>query len=159
TMIPAPEDVPKYLDGLEFEALLHLATVFTAKERWTTVLNYLNRAQRLRPDNDDVLERLFHVYNPAKQPLNRRKILNRLRDVRKNDPQLDLYELDMVEVKNLADIERMLSEIERIMQRHPDDHRVEERAVSMVGNVIPLMGNLCDQLTEQLNKVERQVGN
>jgi len=159
TMIPAPEDVPKYLDGLEFESLLHLATVFTAKERWTTVLNYLNRAQRLRPDNDDVLERLFHVYNAAKQSNNARKVLNRLRDVRKNDPQLDLYELDMVEVKNLADIERMLSEIERILQRHPEDHRVEERAVGMVGNVIPLMGNLCDQLTEQLDKVERQVGN
>ncbi len=29
----------------------------------------------------------------------------------------------------------------------------------MVGNVIPLMGNLCDQLTEQLNKVRGQVGN
>jgi len=27
----------------------------------------------------------------------------------------------------------------------------------MVGNVIPLMGNLCDQLTEQLNKVVGQV--
>ena len=45
------------------------------------------------------------------------------------------------------------------LQRHPDDHRVNERAVSMVGNVVPLMGNLCDQLTDQLNKVLKQVGN
>jgi hypothetical protein len=62
-------------------------------------------------------------------------------------------------VKNLSDIERMLTEIEHIRRRHPDDHRVEERAVGMVGNVIPLMGNLCDQLTDQLNKVMGQVGN
>ena len=76
-----------------------------------------------------------------------------------NDPQPDLCELDLVEVKNLSDIERMLTEIEHIRRRHPDDHRVEERAVNMVGNVIPLMGNICDQLTDQLNKVMGQVGN
>ena len=29
--------------------------------------------------------------------------------------------------------------------------------MSMVGNVIPLMGNLCDQLTEQMSKVIDQV--
>ena len=44
-----------------------------------------------------------------------------------------------------------------IFARHPDDARVEERAVGLVGNVIPLMGNLCDQLTDQLGKVIDQV--
>ena len=34
---------------------------------------------------------------------------------------------------------------------------MEERAVRMVGNVIPLMGNLCDQLTNQMSKVIDQV--
>src|SRR5262249_33802793 len=48
-------------------------------------------------------------------------------------------------------------DIDRVLQRHPGDARVEERAVSMVGNVIPLMGNLCDQLTEQMGKVIDQV--
>ena len=43
------------------------------------------------------------------------------------------------------------------MKRYPDEARVEERAVSMVGNVIPLMGNLCDQLTDQMSKVIDQV--
>src|SRR5260370_20790282 len=138
---------------------MRLANTCAAKEKWNSVLNYLQRAHRLRPDDHEVLERLFHVYNHAKQPHNARKRLERLRALRPNDPQLDLYEIDLVEVKNLSDIERMLSEIERIMRRHPDDHRVEERAVNMVGNVIPLMGNLCDQLTEQLNKVVGQVKN
>jgi tetratricopeptide (TPR) repeat protein len=158
-VLPSPSDVPHYIDALEFETLLHLANVFTTRERWTTVLGYLTRAQKLRPDDGDLLERLFHVYNCARQPNNARKVLNRLRDLRPDDPQLDLYELDMVELKNLSDIERRLVEIERIMQRHPDDHRVADRAVTMVGEVIPLMGNLCDQLTDQLNKVMNQVGN
>jgi tetratricopeptide (TPR) repeat protein len=157
--MPVPPDFPRYLSALEYEAVMRLANMFAGKEKWNSVLNYLQRAHRLRPEDHDVLERLFHVYNHAKQPHNARKMLERLRALRPNDPQLDLYEIDLVEVKNLSDIERMLTEIERILRRYPDDHRVEERAVNMVGNVIPLMGNLCDQLTEQLNKVVGQVGN
>src|SRR5206468_11159113 len=93
----------------------------------------------------------------SKQRNRARKLLDDIRRLRPNDPQLDLYELDLVEVKSLSDIERLLTEIEHILRRYPDDRRVEERAVNMVGNVIPLMGNLCDQLTEQLNKVVGQV--
>jgi hypothetical protein len=62
-------------------------------------------------------------------------------------------------VKGLNDIEKLLTDIERIRRRYPDDARVEERAVGMVGNVIPLMGNLCDQLTEQMGKVVDQIRN
>ena len=37
------------------------------------------------------------------------------------------------------------------------DMRVEERAVSMAANVIPLMGRMYDQLAEQLNKIVDEV--
>ncbi len=159
TRIPTPPDVTRYVQSLEYETLIHLANTFSAKEKWPTVLNYLNRASRMRPDDPDLMERMFHVYVTSKQPNRARKVLDDLRRVRPNDPQLDLYELDLVEVKSLSDIERLLTEIEHVMRRYPDDHRVNERAVSMVGNVIPLMGNLCDQLTDQLSKVMNQVGN
>jgi tetratricopeptide (TPR) repeat protein len=155
--MPAPPDYPRYLESLEFETLVRTANLFAARERWNNTLGYLQRAHRLRPQDPDVLERMFHVYGHIKQPNNARKALDKLRAVRPDDPQLDLYELDLVEVKNLSDIERLLTEIERIMRRHPEDRRVEERAVNMVGNVVPLMGNLCEQLTEQLNKVSNQV--
>ena len=52
----------------------------------------------------------------------------------------------------------ILKEIDkRIRSRYPGEAQVEERAVRMVGDVIPLMGNLCDQLTDQLTKVLDQV--
>jgi tetratricopeptide (TPR) repeat protein len=159
TMIPTPPDVPRYTQALEYETLIHLANVFQATEKWTTVLNYLNRAARIKPEDPDLMERMFHVYVASKQPNRARKLLDDIRRLRPNDPQLDLYELDLVEVKNLSDIERLLTEIEHILRRYPDDHRVNERAVNMVGNVIPLMGNLCDQLTDQLSKVMNQVSN
>ncbi len=157
--ITAPEDVPHYQSLLLFESLCRLANSYSEKEKWPTALTYLQRAHKLQPHDADVLERLFHVYNHAKRPDNARKALEKLRELRPDDPQLDLYELDLVEVKKLDDIERLLTEIDRIRKRHPDDHRVEERAVNMVGNVVPLMGNLCDQLTDQLTKVIEQVRN
>jgi tetratricopeptide (TPR) repeat protein len=155
--LPAPRDVPSYRDALAFESLHRLATRYSEKEKWNSALGYVQRASRLRPDDPDTMERLFHLYNHAKRPEDARKVLAHLRRVRPKDPQLDLYELDLIEVKNLNDIERLLMDIDAILKQHPGDARVEERAVSMVGNVIPLMGNLCDQLTDQMSKVIDQV--
>jgi tetratricopeptide (TPR) repeat protein len=155
--LPGPPDLPRYADNLAFESLSRLAGRYSEKEKWNSALGYVQRAARLRPDDPDVMERLFHLFNHAKRPGDARRTLEQLRRLRPKDPQLDLYELDLIEVKGLNDIERLLTDIDQILKRHPGDARVEERAVSMVGNVIPLMGNLCDQLTEQMSKVVDQV--
>jgi Flp pilus assembly protein TadD len=150
-------DIPAYMETLAYEALNRLAASYTDKERWDSALAYVQRAARLRPNDGDTLERLFHLYNSAKRPRDARRTLDQLRRLRPGDPQLELYELDMIEVRGLNDIEKLLTEIDKILRRHPGDARVEERAVGMVGNVIPLMGNLCDQLTDQMSKVIDQV--
>jgi tetratricopeptide (TPR) repeat protein len=155
--LPAPSDIPDYKDALTYESLSRLASRYSEKEKWSQALGYFQRASRLRPNCPDTLERLFHLYNHNKQTNDARKTLEKLRRLRPDDPQIELYELDLIEVKNLNDIERLLMDIDTILKRHPGDLRVEERAVSMVGNVIPLMGNLCDQLTDQMSKVIDQV--
>ncbi len=157
--VPVPPDRPGYREALAFESLGRLAGRYGEKEKWSRALSYVQRAAHLRPNDADVLERLFHLYNQAKRPQDARRTLEQLRRLRPGEPQYELYELDLVEVKGLNDIERLLTEIERIRKRHPGDARVDERAVSMVGNVIPLMGNLCDQLTDQMSKVIDQVRN
>jgi hypothetical protein len=103
------------------------------------------------------MERLFHLFNQAKRPGDARRVLDQLRRLKPGEPQYDLYELDLVPPKDLNDIERLLNEIQRIRSRYPGEAQVEERAVRMVGDVIPLMGNLCDRLTEQMSKVIDQV--
>lgn len=155
--VPAPPDIPGYVDRLTYESLSRLASRYTEKEKWSSALTYVQRAAQHRPNDPDVLERMFHLYNQAKRPSEARRTLDQLRRLRPGEPQYELYELDLIEVKGLNDIERLLTDIDRIRQRYPGDARVEERAVSMVGNVIPLMHNLCDQLTEQMNKVTDQV--
>jgi Flp pilus assembly protein TadD len=157
--LPAPPHQMNYIEQLAYESVNRLAGNFAERERWPSALRYVQRCATLRPNDPDTLERLFHLYNQAKRPEEARKTLRRLRELRPGEPQHDLYELDLSEVKNLGDMERMLSDIDRIRKRHPGDARVEERAVSMVGNVIPMMGNLCDQLTDQMSKVIDQVRN
>jgi tetratricopeptide (TPR) repeat protein len=157
--VPAPPDIPGYIEHLTYESLGRLATRYSEKEKWSSALSYVQRAQHLRPNDPDTLERLFHLYNQSKRPQDARRTLESLRRLRPGEPQYELYELDLIEVKGLNDIEKLLSEIDRILKRYPNDSRVEERAVGMVGNVIPLMGNLCDQLTDQMSKVIDQVRN
>jgi tetratricopeptide (TPR) repeat protein len=154
--VPTPP-VANYRETLAYEGLNRLADSFSKKERWNTALTYLQRACRLRPQDSDALERLFHMYNQVKRPEDARRTLKRLRELRPNDPQLELYELDLREVKTLDDIEHMLSDIRKSLNRYPNDMRVEEKAVGLVANVIPLIGRMCDQYTDQLNRVVEQV--
>jgi tetratricopeptide (TPR) repeat protein len=157
--VPAPPDRPRYREMLTFESLNRLAVRYGEKEKWSSALGYVQRAQSLRPNDPTVLDRLFHLYKQAKRPQDARRTLEQLRRLRPNEPQYELYELELVEVKGLADIERQLNDIDRIRKRYPGDNRVEECAVALVANVIPLMGNLCDQLTDQMSKVIDQVRN
>jgi tetratricopeptide (TPR) repeat protein len=153
---PAPP-LPNYVEALAFEGLSRLADTCSKRERWHQSLGYLQRAHRLRPRDADVLERLFHLFNQMKRPDDARKILRLLREVRPGDPQFDLYELDIREVHTVEEVERMLSDVRKTLQRYPHDMRVEERAVVMAGNVIPLMKRLTDQLSGQANKVVEQM--
>jgi Flp pilus assembly protein TadD len=156
---PSPTDIPKYPDKLVFEALHRLANRYGEKEKWSSAVSYVQRAAQMRPDDPESLERLFHLYNNAKRPQDARRTLDTLRRLKPGEPQYELYELDLVEVKGLNDIEKLLTDIDKIRRRYPDNERVEERAVSMVNSVIPLIGNICDQLTDQLGKVIDQVRN
>jgi Flp pilus assembly protein TadD len=155
--IPAPSDIPNYLEAVACESMTRLGNAYAEKEKWSSAVTYMQRAHRVRPKDAELTERLFQLYNSAKRPQDARKALEHLRNLRPEDPQLDLYELDLIDVKGLNDIERLLTAIEEIRRRYPGDLRVEERAIRMVGNVIPLMHNLCDQLTQQMTKVVDQV--
>jgi tetratricopeptide (TPR) repeat protein len=154
--VPAP-DLPNYREGLAFEALSRLGEMYFKKEKWSSALPYVQRANRLRPQDVDTLERLFHLYHQVRRPDDARRTLRRLRELRPADPQYELYELDVREVRTLDDMDRMLGDVRRILSQHPNDMRVEERAVGLVGNVIPHIGRLCDQHSDRLARIVEQV--
>jgi Flp pilus assembly protein TadD len=155
--VPAPPDIPNYLELLTFESLNRLASRYTEKEKWSSAIGYVQRAMQLRPKDTDIQEHLFYLYKQAKRFSDARRTLEQLREAHPDEPQYELFDLDLIEVKGLNDIEKILNGIDKLRKRHPGETRVEERAMKMVADVIPLMGQLCDQLTDNMSKVVDQV--
>jgi tetratricopeptide (TPR) repeat protein len=142
---------------LAFEGLHRLAGLYSEKEKWGNALTHVERAHLVKPDDTETLERLFHLYAQVRRQPDARRTLQQLRYLKPGEAQYELYELDLVELREIDDIDRWIGDIGRIVQRHPGEPRVEERAVTMVGNVVPLLTRMSDQLTDQVNKVIRQV--
>ena len=146
-----------YLTGLAFEGLSRLADVCTQKERWSSALGFLLRAHKFRPADADVLERLFHLYEQLRRPDEARRILQRLREMRPNDAQVELFELNTREVRDVDDLAKLLADIRRIMQKFSGNPQVEERASTMIANLLPFMDKLFEQWNAQINKVLDQM--
>jgi tetratricopeptide (TPR) repeat protein len=146
-----------YLQNLAFEGLNRLADLFSRKEKWHTALGFLQRAHKTRPTDPDILERLFHLYDQLRKPEEARKILRRLRELRPNDPQVELFELDVREVRDVEDLDRFLADLRRVLQKHSTNLQVEERASTMVANLLPFMDRLLEQWSTQIAKVLEQM--
>jgi tetratricopeptide (TPR) repeat protein len=148
---------PDYLPNLAFEGASRLADHFSRKERWNSAAHFLQRAHRIRPTDYETLERLFHMYTQLKRTEDARKILRRLRDVRPNDPQAELFELEVRELRKLDDVDTMLADLRRVAQRFPNDSRVEERGAALVHNAVSVLERTADQYASQVNKVVDQM--
>jgi tetratricopeptide (TPR) repeat protein len=148
---------PEYLPTLAFEGCSRLADLLSRKERWTGAISFLQRAHRVRPADYETLERLFHLYNQLRRFDEARRVLRRLREVRPNDPQAELFELEVREVRKIDEVETLLNDLRRIMQRFPHEARVEERAGTLVNNVVPVLERIADQYAGQVNKVVDQM--
>jgi tetratricopeptide (TPR) repeat protein len=155
--LPAPAGRPDYAERLAYEGLSRLATRATDREDWAGALAYFQRAYQLRPDDVDLLERMFHIYQQTKRPDDARRTLRRIQRLRPDEPHFELYELDLVEVKNADDIDRILAELERILKKHPADVRVEERATALIGNLTTAMTRLSQTLTDQLERTRSRL--
>jgi tetratricopeptide (TPR) repeat protein len=146
-----------YLPGLAFECLTRLADQFSKVDRWTSALGCLQRAHRIRPTDYDTLERLFHLFTQLKRSEDARKILRRLREVRPNDPHIELFDLEVRDLRSVEDVERLLADLRRILQKFPGDLRVEERSTAALQNLVPALERFADQHTAQVNKVVDQM--
>lgn len=148
---------PDYLQNLAFENASRLADLFSRKEKWLAAARFLERAHRIRPTDYETLERLFHMYTQMKRTDDARKVLRRLREVRPNDPQAELFELEVREARKLDEVDALLTDLKRIAQRFPNDTRVEERGAAIVHNLVPILDRIADQYASQVNKVVDQM--
>jgi tetratricopeptide (TPR) repeat protein len=155
--LPAAPGVADYADRLRFEVLCHLGALFYDGQKWTKAVGYLQKAQQLRPDDPEILEKLYHLYQQVRRPGEAHRALKHLRKLRLGDPLLELYELDMTQVNHLNDAERVLAEIEGLVRRHGSDPRLEERAAGPVMNVVGYLKRLCRQQSGHLDKAVQRL--
>ncbi len=148
---------PDYLPNLAFEGMSRLADLFSRKERWGSAAHFLQRAHRVRPADYETMERLFHLYSQLKRQDDARRILQKLREAKPNDPQAEMFELEVREVRKINEIDQLLADLRRVMQRFPSDTRVNERAAAIASNLAPTLERLADQYAGQVNKVVDQM--
>ncbi len=146
-----------HLSILAFECVHRLAENVQKVERWQDAIELLQRAHRLRPTDYDTLEKLFNLFSQQRRTDEARKILRRMREVRPNDPQVELFELDVREVRSVEEIEPILQDLRRVSQKFPGDLRVDERTKSILYQLIPAMERFAEQFNAQVKKVVEQM--
>lgn len=153
----APSLPADYRDRLAFEGFSRLATLYADKEQWPAALEFAQRAHNLRPNDADTLEKLFHLYTQSGRTDEARRVLRKLRQARPGDAEVELFELDLVKVRNLDSIDGMIANIEEVLKRNPNDARVEVRVNVMAVNILPAFERIFSQLADQLARVANQV--
>lgn len=146
-----------YLPILAFECLVRLADQAQKKERWSLTLEHLQRAHRLRPSDYETLERMFNLFTQLKRHDEARRVLARMRDVRPNDPQVDLFEVEARDVRSIADVDRALNDLKRLSQKHPSDAGVSVRIRTALQRLFQALERFADQNTSQVNRVVDQM--
>ncbi|MBX9679968.1 MAG: tetratricopeptide repeat protein [Gemmataceae bacterium] len=146
-----------YLPILAFEALIRLGDQAQKKERWSLTLEHLQKAHRFRPTDYETLERLFNLFTQLRRHDDARRVLQRMRDVRPNDPQVDLFELEARDLRSIADVDKALNELKKTAQKNPSDLNVNDRMRAAASKLFQTLERFADQNTAQVNKVVDQM--
>jgi tetratricopeptide (TPR) repeat protein len=152
--LPRPPGFIEYHQQLRYQVLRHLGNVAYERERWNQALSYLSEAQQFHPDNIDLTERLFLLQIQSGNRAAARKTLSHLQNLRPKHPPFELYELDLIEVRNAADLERLLDSLAQVVDRLIDDPASQDRAVT---RVLPQLQARADQLTRVMRDIREDL--
>jgi Flp pilus assembly protein TadD len=152
--IPRPPGFIDYHEQLRFQVLRHLGNQHYERENWAESRGYLQEAHELRPDDFDLAERLFLLQVQAGNRAAARTVLTHLQQLRPKHPPFELYELDLIEVRTAADLERLLDTVARVVERLIEDPTSQEKVVSRVW---PQLQVRADQLTRTLREIREDL--
>jgi tetratricopeptide (TPR) repeat protein len=152
--LPRPPGFIEYHDQLRYQVLRHLGNQAYDRERWSQALSYLAEAQQFHPDNVELNERLFLLQIQANNRAAARQTLSRLQTLRPKHATFELYELDLIEVRNAADLERLLDALAKVVERMISDPSVQDKAVT---RVFPQLQGRADQLTRVMRDIREDL--
>ena len=140
-----------------FHGLVRQVNRLCDREKWQAALPFAERHHRVQPDNVELLERLFQLYQHLYQAEAARWALTQLRTLKPGEPQYELYEIDLQPVGGIKDADGVLDEIDKVLARHPGNARVAERAQTMAVGLLTVLNRRCDQLSEELDRLLRKI--
>lgn len=156
--IPHAPGETDYADRLAVEGLMRLAQKAADAHRTEAALRFARRLLDLRPRDADVLERLFQMLHLLHQRDEARQALRLLREVRPDDPQAELHDLELEEPRTNLEIERLLNRIDEVRRRHKGDPRVEARTAAILADtVLTALRQALDRLNGRLDDLEDEV--
>jgi tetratricopeptide (TPR) repeat protein len=153
----SPAGRPEYGQRLAAEALQRLINYHADKERWPAALAYAKEALRLHPQNAEIRERLFQLYQQAGQPAEARRTLHQLRQQRGRYPLLDLYELELLDLAATDGMEKLVADLDRLLRQNPGVREIESRAQGLLDKLQRRLEKVYGQLGDQVARVLHQV--
>ncbi|MCS6850524.1 MAG: tetratricopeptide repeat protein [Gemmataceae bacterium] len=145
------------VSGLTAAVYRRLATRLSNHRRWVQAAACLERACQLLPTQAELWETLFGLYHRLGRLPEARRVLRRLQQLRPNDALLRLYALDLVEIADLGTAARYLADVTRVVQEHPNDARLGERAAVMAAGLASFFREWDGRWAAQLGRLARQV--
>ncbi|HZU38740.1 MAG TPA: tetratricopeptide repeat protein, partial [Gemmataceae bacterium] len=155
--LPIPPGEPDYVNRLACEGLSRLAAGHVERREWAEARDCLERALRASPEDVPVLERLFELHHQARRWAEAREILDQLRQLRPDDPQYEVYALDLMDLKTPDDVERMVTDVDRLRQQHAGEQQVESRLMAVMAHAVEALGELHEELSEQLARARNRL--
>ena len=70
---------------------------------------------------------------------------------------MEFFELELIEINNLDNCNRVLAGLEALQSKHPDDARVAERQAQLLGAITVYLKRLSRQIVEQSAKAASRV--
>jgi len=151
--LPAPRSCPDYVERLGCATLARLSAQAAEKQDLNAAVAYAERGHRLRPRETEILERLFHLFTQVNQRENAQKVLGRLREQRPNLLLYHLFELNMIELKNLDGLDRRLAALDSLLKKFPGETELTARISEEITVLLDALKKIFGQLSEQLDRV------
>jgi tetratricopeptide (TPR) repeat protein len=152
--LPRPPGYIDYHEKLRYQVLRFLGNQQYDRERWPEALSFLEEAHSFQPELTDLAERVFLLQIQVGKRTEARRTLNHLHQLKPKHSTYQLYELDLVDVRASADLEKLLDALSRVVEQMMDDPSVQDKAVQ---RVMPALQHRADYLTRVMREIREDL--
>jgi len=145
----------QYYDTLACEGRLHVAELFSVEKKWNQAAKHFEKAHQVRPDNGDIMVKLFYSYRNGKNSNKARQTYKKLTKKYPKNLGYQILEVDLLlsEASSLRDFERAFKKLVQLKRQHPKDPEILSKGEALVIEFVPSIAEVSDKLSASLREV------